>query len=69
VLIVFSGLPGTGKTTLAQALARTLNAGYVRIDTIEDALLADGGDVLVASGAGYGVAYAMAEDNLRLGER
>jgi predicted kinase len=67
MLIVFSGLPGTGKTTLAQALARILNADYVRIDTIEDALLADGGDVLVASGAGYRVAYAMAEDNLRLG--
>jgi predicted kinase len=68
VLIVFSGLPGTGKTTLAQALARTLNAGYVRIDTIVNALLVDGGDVLVASGAGYRVAYAMAEDNLRLGK-
>jgi predicted kinase len=67
VLIVFSGLPGTGKTTLAQALARTLNASYLRIDTIEDQLLADGCDVLVTSGTGYRVAYAMAEDNLRLG--
>lgn len=67
MLIVFSGLPGTGKTTLAKALARKLNAGYVRIDTIEDALLADGGSNLVAAGAGYRVAYAMAEDNLQLG--
>jgi hypothetical protein len=59
----FSGLLGTGKTTLAQALARTLNASYLRIDTIEDQLLADGGHVLVASGAGYRVAYAMAENS------
>ena len=66
VLIVFSGLPGTGKTTLAQALARHLHAGYVRIDTIEDALLAEGGGNLVDAGAGYRVAYAIAEDNLRL---
>jgi predicted kinase len=67
VLIVFSGLPGTGKTTLAQALARHLHAGYLRIDTIEDALLAEGGSNLVDAGAGYRVAYAIAEDNLRLG--
>ena len=64
----FSGLPGTGRTTLAQALARSLNAGYARIDKIVNALLIEDGDVLVASGAGYRVAYAMAEDNLRPGE-
>jgi predicted kinase len=67
VLIVFSGLAGTGKTTLARALAQNLNAGYVRVDTIEDVLLDDGGGNLVASGTGYRVAYAIAEDNLRLG--
>jgi predicted kinase len=48
-------------------LARNLDAGYVRVDTIEEILLADGGESLVASGAGYRVAYAMAEENLRLG--
>lgn len=67
VLIVFSGLPGTGKTTLAQALARRLKSSYVRVDAIEEALLPEGAASLVASGAGYRVAYAIAEDNLRLG--
>jgi predicted kinase len=52
MLIVFSGLPGVGKTTIAQALARELRATYVRIDTIEDAILADGGGSLVDVGAG-----------------
>jgi len=38
VLIVFAGLPGTGKTTLARELARDFDCVYVRIDTIECAL-------------------------------
>ena len=37
-LVVFSGLPGTGKTTVAKALAATLGAVYLRIDTIEQAM-------------------------------
>ena len=36
------------------------------LSDIEDTLPADGGEV-VASGAGYRVAYAIAEENLRLG--
>ena len=67
MLIAFCGLPGTGKTTLARSLAHRLQATYLRIDTIEDVLLADDGAPLVARGAGYCVAYAIAEDNLRLG--
>jgi predicted kinase len=67
VLIVFSGLPGTGKSTIADLLARRLRATYVRIDTIEQALrlcdtLPNG---VVAEG--YAVGYAVAEDNLRAG--
>jgi hypothetical protein len=34
-LYIFSGLPGSGKTTLSQALARRVGAAHVRIDTIE----------------------------------
>lgn len=38
VLIVFSGLPGTGKTTIAKGLAAKIGALYLRIDTIEQAI-------------------------------
>ena len=37
MLIVFSGLPGTGKTTIAKALAAATAAVYLRVDTIEHA--------------------------------
>jgi adenylate kinase len=44
LLVIFAGLPGTGKTTIARALARDLGAVYLRIDSIEQAILAsDGG--------------------------
>jgi len=37
-LVVFGGLPGTGKTTLARALTQDWPATYLRIDEIEQAL-------------------------------
>ena len=66
-LIVSGGLPGTGKTSLATGLARTLDAVHVRVDTIEQALRTStmAGDAIGA--AGYVVAYGVAADNLRLG--
>ena len=66
-LIVFGGLPGTGKTTLARAIAQEMAATYLRVDTIEQALRSSGtitGDI---GPAGYVVAYALAESNLKLG--
>ena len=64
-LIVFSGLPGSGKSTVARLLARHLRAVYLRIDSIEAALLnATGRPVDVE---GYTVAYALAADQLGLG--
>jgi predicted kinase len=64
MLIVLSGLPGTGKTTIARKLASELAAVYLRIDSIEQSMRAAGWPV---EGEGYSVAYAVAEDNLRLG--
>lgn len=64
MLHVMSGLPGTGKSTLARRLARHLGAAYLRVDTVEAALLAQG---VRATVEGYAVCYALAVDNLRLG--
>jgi len=65
VLIIFGGLPATGKRTLSRELARTLVAVHLRIDTIEQRLRDVGCDV--SRGQGYEVAYALAADNLMLG--
>ena len=67
MLIVFSGLPGTGKTTLAKALAARLGAVYLRIDSIEQALRSAKVLAHDVGPSGYTVANAMALDNLRLG--
>lgn len=67
VLVAFGGLPGVGKTTLSLELARRWAALHLRIDTIEQAIRNAGvlaGDV---GPAGYTVAAALAEANLRLG--
>ena len=67
MLIAFGGLPGTGKTTLAREVAREWQATYLRVDTIEQALRASGALAADVGPAGYTVAYALAEANLRLG--
>ena len=67
MLIILSGLPGVGKTTIAHALALELGAVHIRIDTIEHALRESGKLIGPMDDAGYRVGYAMAEGNLRLG--
>ena len=64
-LYIFSGLPGSGKTTLSQLLARSLGAAYIRIDTIEQALR----DLcaIEVQGEGYRLAYRVAFDSLSVG--
>ena len=68
MLIVFGGLPATGKTTIARELARQLGAVHLRIDSIEQALRDCGATVGHSMNeAGYRVAYAIAGDNLCIG--
>lgn len=64
MLIVLSGLPGVGKTTIGREVARSLAAVHVRVDSIEQALRRAG---LVVQSEGYDVAHAVAADNLRVG--
>ncbi|SDT43327.1 AAA family ATPase [Microlunatus soli] len=79
-LIVVTGRPGTGKTTLSKALAAELVACYLRIDAVETALQValadfgigdlgpmDVGDVGDVGPAGYVVAHRLAASNLELG--
>jgi len=65
MLYIFGGLPGSGKSTLSQRLARQRQAVHLRIDTIEQALREVG--CLVNGPEGYVVAYHLAADNLGLG--
>ena len=67
MLIIFGGLPGVGKSTIARTIAEELGATYVRIDTIEQALRSSGAVTGDMGPYGYAVAYAVAEDNLRMG--
>lgn len=64
VLIVFGGLPGTGKTTLARELSRRLSASYLRIDAIEQSLRSAGFAVGIM---GYVIGNEIAAENLKLG--
>lgn len=68
VLVIFSGLPGVGKTTVARELSAQLDATYIRIDTVEQSLLQGGVEAEEIIDKGYRAAYALAADNLRLGK-
>lgn len=64
-LFIFSGLPGSGKTTIAKELSKATEAVYLRIDTIEQAIR----DLCEfnVEGEGYRLSYRVASDNLKLG--
>ena len=66
-LIIFAGLPGTGKTTIARELTRQLDAVYLRIDSIEQAIRNSRRESLPVEDEGYRETYALAEKHLRLG--
>lgn len=67
-LVVVSGLPGVGKTSVAARVAARARSVHLSIDAVEESILACG----LPSGwqvgvAAYEAARAMAEQNLRLG--
>jgi predicted kinase len=66
-LISFSGLPGSGKSSIARDLAREIGAVWLRIDSIEQAIKESGVVRGSLDDAGYRAAYAVAHDNLCLG--
>lgn len=65
-LIVFSGLPASGKTTLASKLAAHLKAAYIRMDAITVGLKDETKKPDLPAQC-YRVARALASENLRLG--
>ena len=58
MLLIFGGLPGVGKTGIAIALARAIEAVHVRNDSIEQALR--NSHVTISGPEGYVVAHAVA---------
>ncbi len=68
MLLVVSGLPGTGKTAVARAVADRLTAVHLSIDPVENALLGAGAEKGWTTGvSAYEAVRAMAEDNLTRG--
>jgi predicted kinase len=66
-LIVLSGLPGSGKSVLAEGLSRSLSVPVFSIDPIEAAMWRGGLAKAQTGIAAYDVAIALADEHLRLG--
>ena len=67
VLVVFAGLPGTGKTTLARLLATQYRAAHVRVDAVEAAMRRAGHTSESIGATGYLVAREVALSCLQVG--
>jgi predicted kinase len=68
VLIVLSGLPGTGKSAIAEGLAKALAIPVLSVDPIESAVIRAGLPRGFETGyAAYLVAEAVADATLKLG--
>ena len=65
MFIVMAGLPGTGKSTIAEQLGRQLGLAVVSVDPIESAILSAGIDAGQPTGlAAYLVAERIADSVL-----
>ncbi|WP_410598146.1 AAA family ATPase [Amycolatopsis sp. lyj-90] len=67
LLIVLGGLPATGKSTVATELARRTGFTYLRIDSIEQAVIRSTALRQPLGPVGYIVGYDLAADQLRHG--
>jgi len=68
-MVIMSGLPCTGKSTLSDAIARELKLPIFSVDPIEAALWRSGLIPSHETGvAAYEVAAALAEEHLKLGQ-
>jgi predicted kinase len=56
-LIVFAGLPGSGKSTIARALAKQIGAVWLRVDSVEQALRESGVVTGSIGDAGYRMTF------------
>jgi|GEM_PF-1486698 len=66
-LIVMAGLPGSGKSTVAEGIASSLQAPVVSVDPIEAAMWESGLKKLETGIAAYAVARAITAENLKRG--
>lgn len=67
MLFIFSGLPGSGKSTIAKILSEKLSAVYLRVDTVEQAIRSVSEQSKKIGPEGYFVLYELARENLKLG--
>jgi predicted kinase len=67
MLVVICGLPATGKSTIASSLARRTGTPYLRVDRIEQAIVAWSGLSHPVGPVGYAVAHELAGEQLSLG--
>jgi predicted kinase len=67
VLVVVGGLPATGKSTIATALARQTSTPYLRVDRIEQAIVTWSSLSHPVGPVGYAVAHELAREQLDLG--
>lgn len=66
-LIVVGGLPATGKSTIAFAVARRTGAVYLRVDRIEQAVVEWTSLDHPVGPVGYAIAHELAREQLTLG--